>query len=435
MPDEPEREIEKQLKAYAERRREQAGAPQELHPATRKMLQGEVARTHFARGMGSKQPRSLWNWRTQWAVGLAAVCVIALGMLILPSVFKTGNGETGKMQFAKNDEVSQIATRKKEEEASKSLDTLAAAAPPSVAPAPMPAESLADDAKAPPPANRAASPQPTAKDASASQLALNENAVKQKREAGAPSPASGTVVTDATLPVVRAPALSVVVTNRLTVAPQQADSFALDKSTSARRDLNAPDTNATPIVAQQYARDDEKVVGTGLAMKPAAAVLNSFRIEQSGDRLRIIDGDGSVYSGFLETPASASGRLAGAAALSSSAKAVEMEKAPKLVTTDRAQPAAPPTNYGAEFKQTTNLYFFRVNGTNLTLGKSVVFTGNLIATNVLPATNAPTASGGSATASAAPAGLQLRNTRLRGRVAIEGTNQSDINAHPAASPP
>ena len=41
---EPEREIEKQLRAYAKERREQAGAPIELHPATRKLLQGEAAR-------------------------------------------------------------------------------------------------------------------------------------------------------------------------------------------------------------------------------------------------------------------------------------------------------------------------------------------------------------------------------------------------------
>ncbi len=45
MANEPQRDIEKDLQAYKQRRREQAGAPLELHPATRKMLQGEVART------------------------------------------------------------------------------------------------------------------------------------------------------------------------------------------------------------------------------------------------------------------------------------------------------------------------------------------------------------------------------------------------------
>lgn len=45
MANESQRDIEKALLAYKQRRGEQAGAPLELHPATRKLLQGEVART------------------------------------------------------------------------------------------------------------------------------------------------------------------------------------------------------------------------------------------------------------------------------------------------------------------------------------------------------------------------------------------------------
>src|SRR2546430_6055014 len=45
MPDEPNRNVEDQLKTWAQKRREEADAPFELHPATRKMLQDEVART------------------------------------------------------------------------------------------------------------------------------------------------------------------------------------------------------------------------------------------------------------------------------------------------------------------------------------------------------------------------------------------------------
>ncbi|NBV22808.1 MAG: hypothetical protein EBS05_12945, partial [Proteobacteria bacterium] len=45
MAIEPQRDLEQDLLAYKRRRHEQLGAPLELHPATRKMLQGEVART------------------------------------------------------------------------------------------------------------------------------------------------------------------------------------------------------------------------------------------------------------------------------------------------------------------------------------------------------------------------------------------------------
>lgn len=45
MANEPQRDIEKDLLAYKQRRAGQLGAPLELHPATRRMLQAEAART------------------------------------------------------------------------------------------------------------------------------------------------------------------------------------------------------------------------------------------------------------------------------------------------------------------------------------------------------------------------------------------------------
>jgi len=49
MPSDPDnRKIEELLKAYGKKRQQDLGAPVELHPATRKMLQGEVARLHPA---------------------------------------------------------------------------------------------------------------------------------------------------------------------------------------------------------------------------------------------------------------------------------------------------------------------------------------------------------------------------------------------------
>jgi len=44
MANEPERPIETLLHAAAKKRRDEAGAPFELHPADRRVLQGEVAR-------------------------------------------------------------------------------------------------------------------------------------------------------------------------------------------------------------------------------------------------------------------------------------------------------------------------------------------------------------------------------------------------------
>ena len=45
MAAEPEKKIEELLQSYSRKRREDAGAPLEMHPATCRMLQGEAART------------------------------------------------------------------------------------------------------------------------------------------------------------------------------------------------------------------------------------------------------------------------------------------------------------------------------------------------------------------------------------------------------
>ena len=114
MSTEPEREIEKQLKAYASKRREQAGAPAELHPATRRLLQGEVARTRAKSGGASAPGRSFWTWRRQWAVGLAAACVVAALAIVLPSALNRKSRDESLMRLAKNDDAPRFSGAKTE---------------------------------------------------------------------------------------------------------------------------------------------------------------------------------------------------------------------------------------------------------------------------------------------------------------------------------
>src|ERR1039457_2461220 len=101
MANEPERPIEKLLRAAAKKRRDEAGAPLELHPATRRLLQGEVART-FAKP--KRESRSfiealgqLWP-RVAGGVAIFAVLVLA-GYVLLPVPDKSKRGAL----MAKND--------------------------------------------------------------------------------------------------------------------------------------------------------------------------------------------------------------------------------------------------------------------------------------------------------------------------------------------
>lgn len=98
MSNEPQRDIEKDLLAYKQRRHEQLRAPLELHPATRKMLQGEAARAasrplltseeaakNFVRSfvMSHQQPGffARHKQRIAWGGGMFACLVVVLAVL------------------------------------------------------------------------------------------------------------------------------------------------------------------------------------------------------------------------------------------------------------------------------------------------------------------------------------------------------------------
>ncbi|PYK58828.1 MAG: hypothetical protein DME21_14895 [Verrucomicrobia bacterium] len=98
MPDEPNRNVEDQLKTWAQKRREEAEAPFELHPATRKMLQDEVARTFpksfdaplgkpnhpppYVGGYAVGWLKMLWS-RFALAGSLCVALVVVVGILFL----------------------------------------------------------------------------------------------------------------------------------------------------------------------------------------------------------------------------------------------------------------------------------------------------------------------------------------------------------------
>ena len=86
---EPERDIEKLLRAYAKRRRAKAGDAFTLHPATRRLLQGEVAR-QTPPAADEPESWSLWDvLRERWAALLGfALVVFFMASLVLPPLSK-----------------------------------------------------------------------------------------------------------------------------------------------------------------------------------------------------------------------------------------------------------------------------------------------------------------------------------------------------------
>jgi hypothetical protein len=74
MPAEPDNKMDDLLKSYARKRRDEAGAPLEVHPATRRLLHGEIARLRS--GAWQKPRRWFSSLRVYWPQLTAAAAVL-----------------------------------------------------------------------------------------------------------------------------------------------------------------------------------------------------------------------------------------------------------------------------------------------------------------------------------------------------------------------
>src|SRR4051812_7767393 len=108
MSTESEQPIEKALRACAQKRRDEAaaGAPFELHPATRRLLQDEVKRKFGNAPSQIQSAGGTWfgSWpRLAWCFGILAV----LGILAIVVVPKVGNSPSSKLALAPTDSLSE----------------------------------------------------------------------------------------------------------------------------------------------------------------------------------------------------------------------------------------------------------------------------------------------------------------------------------------
>lgn len=380
---EPERNIEKELKAYAQQRRTEAGAQPELHPATRKRLQDEAAR--LAKTAGGKTEaggRTFWNFWPRLAVAGVAVVAVVAGCWI----FLRGSS-TSKLEMARNREnfKEELADRSKTENKEKNTANRRLLAAGKNSPAVRNVDSLN--------LNMAATPAPASPASSAPAV------VPPGVPAPTATPFAGTLKD-----------LSGVSVFESTAAPASTDKVYA---------LYPEDVPATPVI--QRFRRTSQVASRTADIGGSANVLVNFKVEQTQDSLRMIDSDGSIYNGFVSRTPKAAREPAEAAK-----QAMAQNGAASAVAKDKK-------------KQPLNLFSFRVSGTNLTLKQEVVFTGDFLtaaeapaapaSTGELVATNAPLIDGaGAAGGPILP--LELQKVRLEGRVLLGKTNKIEIKAAP-----
>src|SRR5262245_29665765 len=93
MPEEPNRNVEDQLRAFAQKRRDEGGPPFELHPATRKLLQDEVARTLVKPKLAEQPAPEVPWWKILWPrlaiAGSICALLVVITALVLPGFSTT----------------------------------------------------------------------------------------------------------------------------------------------------------------------------------------------------------------------------------------------------------------------------------------------------------------------------------------------------------
>jgi hypothetical protein len=168
------------------------------------------------------------------------------------------------------------------------------------------------------------------------------------------------------------------------------------------------------VLSQSFANLASKArTEKALKTAPAPPVLLNFQIEQAGNQVRVIDGDGSTYLGEIDA---LSVTLGG-----------ETKKGAEALKTDGKLSLALP----AQNSVVNN--FYRVSGTNRTLNQQVVFTWNFITpTNALAQAQTPTVGGAlnyklNATTQQIPA--LFNNSGISGRAQIDA-KEIEINAVP-----
>ena len=467
---EPERQIEKLLRAVAKKRREQSGDPFELKPAAREQLHKEISRRAPGKSGGTFLANLFSGFHPRLAFVLCSLVIVSIGgWLLMP------------------------ALRGRKPATLASADVQLAETPPTFQNSPMPAPlppttvapSVAEDRtkavfndnsatvsgstalKLPQAGEAGGNREPVVADGVATKQSSQFKAGKTPpgSSAGIPpaSPPPVEMETAALKPAAQ-PTGSFANTARLdsdaadntrrSIAPPTVAKGAVTSPTTiaaatpeAQKKLSmekAPDSSATgsaaftyglakdettvavPVASQRFYRTEApaKPQHTAGALSVPARVLVSFKVEQNGGQIRVVDADGSIYTGILQVAQNENYSAAAASAPPQS----------DLFTTRAAktrQPEQPPAQN----------YFFRVAGTNRNLNQNIVFSGNLIPlTNVLLAsTNAAffgggAGGGGSGGAQNAmqglPAASLLSNSRISGKVVIGTQKEVEVNATP-----
>lgn len=417
---EQERKIEKWLRTYAKKRRGQATESFKLDPATRRMLQNEISRK-APPTEDEDDTLSLWEvLRRNWAFFLGfAVCIFILASLFLPMLSAPKHAAT-LSQSASVQDLRQIAgsaqSRAENNRLSNTngppvlLTTTANPVPSGPAPALDSAQIASRNAR--PSSDQ--SGEWTFSANNAGQITNMNLAAKSPAPAGIPPALTG---------------------NYAAVQPPTAMLPQTSEANEGPSDKIAPGAAPLPAV-------DNNFLNTIPVPSPYTPVLRNFKVSQNGNMIRVVDQDGSIYTGTLQSEDygvnAASWSNGGGNATRGGA------------ATDKFNPnqTTGAGESGNNAPSSAQNYSFRVGGMNRTLKQRVVFTATLLNDlSLMKNAQVTFGMGANAAVGAAVAQqlVQSRGTnqmaqlpwsslRIAGTAVINHTNQMRINALPIAPP-
>jgi hypothetical protein len=400
---EPERKIEKWLRAFAKKRREQAGESMELRPAARQLLQREIARQSAEKSRGGSLFNFLFGPRLRMVFAACFTALLLGGWFLWRESARTQPAQLS-MNKTSHPETPPSAAAPKMPPPPVSSPTVA------IADKKVQQEKLETAPTAPP------ATQPVILSANRAPTAAAKDADGTFPVATLPA---STLIAGA--PISNANAQTALAFQKGLATPNATNTalFDLAKTTGAVTVSQVFNRLVTPSLQRRAISSAGAIAGT-----PAPApVLASFRVEQNGNNLKVVDGDGSVYTGSVQIaqqePATEH--------TFATAKNAPVGAAARSLKADAPKPQG---------------YFFRVAGTNRNLNENIVFSGNFVPFTTNQGIAGASGFGGfggkggranTGSNQAAEQSIQavLSNSQITGNVVIGGQKAVDVAATPA----
>jgi hypothetical protein len=373
MPSEPKKPIEQMLEALAKARRAEFGDDTKMPNPMRARLHEEIAQAGAAE---DEKDESRESWVTRFWPRVAVAAALATLIVLVPAIWWNQShplAESG--DFALRDRTAGAADRLNPAAASE--DTLAKA----------PAVSATE---------------PTVNLADKNQIKIEPAATPSSEAEASKSStrfAQGRAATEFPNQVTKGFTDKDIASAKIQAGPAAAPAAGADSKAksdtmaAAAPPVAQPSSAGSLATKQQFSRQSAiQSFRNNAQVSRAANVLNTFQVQQEGSEIRVLDADGSTYTGKIE-------QLAESAELDSR-------------ITARRDTAKETRRYAAkatrENGSAASQSYFRATGYNVSLKKTLVFEGNYAA----PPAQQP---------ATAPVNDRERSEQNRDRARIVGT--------------